>query len=157
MDKIQQIADNLALARKPIDDDDLVTIIINNVGITYEALIISAQARDKPILYDDLVALLLSAEMRLKTQNTPPVEVTPTAMYAPRSSHTNGRGRGNGTIHGSNMRGKGCDRGFPFIFVKCSLYTSCQICKCSVHTVIDCYKRMNGDNEGMLPIENLLP
>ena len=67
VDKINQIADNLALAGKPIDDDELVTIIMNNVGPTFEVTISSSQARDTPISYDDLVALLLIAEMRLCT------------------------------------------------------------------------------------------
>ena len=66
VDKINHIADSLALAGKPIDDDELVTIIMNNVGLAYKVTVSSAQARDTPISYDDLVALLLTTEMRLK-------------------------------------------------------------------------------------------
>ena len=42
VDKINHIADNLALAGKPIDDDELVTIIMNNIGSAYEITISSA-------------------------------------------------------------------------------------------------------------------
>ena len=66
VDKINHIANNLAFAGKLIDDDELVTIIMNNVGPAFEVNVSSAQARDSPNLIDDLVALLLTAEMRIK-------------------------------------------------------------------------------------------
>jgi hypothetical protein len=53
VDKINHIADNLPLVGKLIDDDELVTIIINNGGSTYEVTVSSAQARGTPISYDD--------------------------------------------------------------------------------------------------------
>lgn len=34
IDKINHIANNLALAGKPVDDDDLISIIMNNVSST---------------------------------------------------------------------------------------------------------------------------
>lgn len=54
------IADYLTLAGKPIADGYLVSIIMNNVGPTYEMTMSSAQACYKPITYYDLEALLLS-------------------------------------------------------------------------------------------------
>ncbi|KAF9689649.1 hypothetical protein SADUNF_Sadunf01G0114200 [Salix dunnii] len=69
-----EIADNLALTSKPIDDDELSNIIHNNVDP------------------DDLVALLLNVEMRLKVQQIPSLEGNPTAMYAPKASHNNNHG-----------------------------------------------------------------
>ena len=107
VDKINHIADSLALAGKPIDDDELVTIIMNNVGPAYEVTVSSAQARDMPISYDDLVALLLTAEMRLKAQNTPSLETNPTTMYAPKSTHHSTHGRGSLSHRGSPMQGRG--------------------------------------------------
>ena len=107
MDKINQIADNLALAGKPFDDDELVTIIMNNIGSAYEITISSTQARDTPISYDDLVALLLSAENRLQKQQTPLLDNTPTAMYAPKSNNQPTQGRGSLHNRGSNMRARG--------------------------------------------------
>lgn len=94
VDKINHIADNLALAGKPIDDDELVTAIMNNIGSAYEIIISSAQARDTLISYDDLVALLLSAKIRLQKQQTPLLGNTPTVMYTPKSNNQTTRGRG---------------------------------------------------------------
>ena len=85
----------------------LVNIILNNVGPAYEVTVSSAQARDTSISYDDLVALLLNAEMRLKAQQTPSFEASPTAMYAPKATQSNNHGRNSVHHRGSNMRGRG--------------------------------------------------
>ena len=94
VDKINHIADNLALVGKPIDDAELVTVIMNNIGSAYEITISSAQARDTPISYDDLVALLLSAENRLQKQQRPLLDNTPTVMFAPKSNNQTTQGQG---------------------------------------------------------------
>jgi hypothetical protein len=65
LDIINAVADNLALVGNHVFDTDLVSIIMNNVGAVYETTVSSAQARDTPITYDALEALLLSAERRL--------------------------------------------------------------------------------------------
>ena len=67
VDKVTHITDNHALAGKQVDDDDFVSIIMNNIGPTFEATVSSAQDRDTPISYDDLVVLLLGAEQRMKS------------------------------------------------------------------------------------------
>ncbi|KAI5339585.1 hypothetical protein L3X38_018857 [Prunus dulcis] len=54
LDKINLIADNLALVGSLITDPDLVTIIMNNVGPAFEVTISAAQARDTPITYEVL-------------------------------------------------------------------------------------------------------
>ncbi|KAA8528735.1 hypothetical protein F0562_036090 [Nyssa sinensis] len=169
VDKINQIADNLALAGKPVDDDDLVNIILNNVGSAYEVTVSSAQARDTSISYDDLVALLLNAEMRLKAQQTPSLEASPTAMYAPKATHSTNRGRNPVHHRGSNMRGRG-----PSGFRRNQNWSQpqsgsvsfgnsvpmpsrppCQICNRSGHSALDCYQRMNHAYEGRIPTQKL--
>jgi histone deacetylase 1/2 len=169
VDKINQIADNLALAGKPVDDDELVNIILNNVGPAYEVTVSSAQARDTSISYDDLVALLLNAEMRLKAQQTPSLETSPTAMYAPKATHNNNRGRNSVHHRGSNMRGRG-----PSGFRRYQNWSQpqsgsvsfgnsgpmpsrppCQICNRSGHSALDCYQRMNHAYEGRIPTQKL--
>jgi hypothetical protein len=91
----------------PVDDDELVNIILNNVGPAYEITVSSAQARDTSISYNDLVALLLNAEIRLKMQQTPSLEASPTAMYAHNATQSNNRGCNPVHHRGSNMRGRG--------------------------------------------------
>lgn len=163
LDKIHTVADSLALAGKPVDDDDIISIIMNNVGSAYESTVSSAQARDTPISYDTLVALLLSAEMRLKNQNTPSIEINPTAMYAPKSAQSNSRGRGYMSNSRTNIRGRSRGRGYSgggFSQGSASAAShhnrpTCQICKCSGHTAIDCYNRMNVAYEGRVPTRQL--
>ncbi|GMY08566.1 putative transcription factor interactor and regulator CCHC(Zn) family [Fagus crenata] len=169
VDKINQIADILALAGKPIDDDELVNIILNNVGLTYEVTVSSAQARDTSISYDDLVALLLNAEMRLKAQQTPSLKASPTAMYAPKATQINNRGRNSMHHHGSNMRGRG-----PSGFRRNQNWSQpqsgsvsfgnfgpmpsrppCQIYNRSGHSALDCYQHMNHAYEGRIPTQKL--
>uniref|UniRef100_A0A2N9EQM2 Uncharacterized protein n=1 Tax=Fagus sylvatica TaxID=28930 RepID=A0A2N9EQM2_FAGSY len=169
VDKINQIADNLALAGKPVDDDELVNIILNNVGPAYEVTVSSAQARDTSISYDDLVALLLNAEMRLKAQQTPSLEASPTAMYTPKATQSNNRGRNSVHHRGSNMRGRG-PSGFrrnqnwsqpqsgSVSFGNSGPMPSrppCQICNRSGHSALDCYQRMNHAYEGRIPTQKL--
>uniref|UniRef100_A0A2N9IS10 Reverse transcriptase Ty1/copia-type domain-containing protein n=1 Tax=Fagus sylvatica TaxID=28930 RepID=A0A2N9IS10_FAGSY len=142
VDKINHIVDSLALAGKPIDDDELVTIIMNNVGPAYEVTVSSSQARDTPISYDDVVALLLTAEMRLKAQNTPSLETNPTAMYAPKPTHHSTRGRGSLSHRGSPMRGRGSSsarRSWTY----------------PTSSAIDCFQRMNHAYEGRIPTQKL--
>lgn len=46
LDKINVISNNLALAGSPMSDNDIVSIIMNNVSPLYETTVSSAQARD---------------------------------------------------------------------------------------------------------------
>ncbi|KAA8548185.1 hypothetical protein F0562_004554 [Nyssa sinensis] len=143
VDKINQIANNLALAGKPVDDDDLVNIILNNVGPAYEVTVSSAQARDTSISYDDLVALLLNAEMRLKAQQTPSLEASPTAM-GPSGFHRNQNWSQpqSGSVSFGNS-------------VPMPSRPPCQICNRSGHSALDCYQRMNHAYEGRIPTQKL--
>ena len=95
VDKITHIADNLALAEKSVDDDDLVSIIMNNIALAFEATVSSAEARDTLISYDDLVALLLGKELRNKSRSSPVLDATPTALYAPTQSVSSSQGYNN--------------------------------------------------------------
>ncbi|KAK4837237.1 hypothetical protein QYF36_003868 [Acer negundo] len=94
IDKITYIADNLALAGKPVDDDDLITVIMNNVGPTYEVTVNSSQARDTSISLDDLVGILLCTEMQMNEQNSLSTISIVTAFYAPKSKSNFVRSRG---------------------------------------------------------------
>uniref|UniRef100_A0A2N9FH14 Retrovirus-related Pol polyprotein from transposon TNT 1-94-like beta-barrel domain-containing protein n=1 Tax=Fagus sylvatica TaxID=28930 RepID=A0A2N9FH14_FAGSY len=168
VDKINHIANNLAFAGKPIDDDELVTIIMNNVGPAFEVNVSSAQARDSPNLIDDLVALLLTAEMRIKAQQIPSLETTPTALYAPKSTNHSSRGHGSFNLLGSPMRGRGSSgtrhppwsssSSGPVNYGSASSTTSrptCQICSRFGHSSIDCFQGMNQAYEGRVPTQKL--
>ncbi|KAB2603843.1 hypothetical protein D8674_040045 [Pyrus ussuriensis x Pyrus communis] len=94
VDKLTNFADQLALAGKPVDDDDLMELILNGVGPAFESIVTSVQARENPMSLDDMVALLLSAE---------------SPLFAPSGSTPN-PGRGT-TLHRGNGRTSSFRRG----------------------------------------------
>lgn len=49
VDKMNFIADNLALVGKPVEDDDLIILILNGVGPAFEATINLLQVRETPV------------------------------------------------------------------------------------------------------------
>ncbi|CAL2253699.1 unnamed protein product [Prunus armeniaca] len=77
LDKMNMIADNLALAGQQVLDDELVQIIMNNLGPAYEMVVSAAQARDTPITYPTLESLLLTTERRMNDHVSSLTESTP--------------------------------------------------------------------------------
>lgn len=77
------IADNLSLVGKPVDEDNLVTLILNGLGTKCDSTIDSVQARETPITLADLHGLLLNAEM-CHEDNEPSTQLegTTTALYS---------------------------------------------------------------------------
>ncbi|KAK0573740.1 hypothetical protein LWI29_012800 [Acer saccharum] len=182
LDKVHAIADNLSLSGSPISDQDLVAIIMSNVGPLYENTVASVQARETPITYSGLETLLLSAERRLNSlqQQQAPTEST-VAMTASRGGQT-GRGSRNYSRYNGgrgSFRGRGSNGGgsFPSNIRGSSSSASnnmgatnsrnssgsfsngnrlqCQICNRMGHSAIDCYNRMNHAYEGRIPTQRL--
>ncbi|XXG73163.1 hypothetical protein AAC387_Pa07g2128 [Persea americana] len=94
INKLTNVANNLAFVGKPVDDDNFVTLILNGNGPAYEAIVNSVQPTDSLISLDDLIGLLLNVKMRLEEQHALPIDEATTALYITRdkSSHhgTNG-------------------------------------------------------------------
>lgn len=63
--KAKSIADQLAIASKPLDDDDLILYILGGLGPNYGPFVTSIIARDAHIRLSDLHGLLLSEEIRV--------------------------------------------------------------------------------------------
>ncbi|XP_009369319.2 uncharacterized protein LOC103958737 [Pyrus x bretschneideri] len=170
LDRMNSIADNLALAGNPVNDDELVQIILNNLGPAYEMTVSAAQARDTPIAYPTLEAFLLTTERRMAAQNAQPVEAAAVNAFVT----TRGRGgrlRGNGRGAFQSARGGGAvnPRGFfprnnnqrPNSACNGEKITNtgerltCQICGKQGHPALDCYQRMNAAYEGRIPAKQL--
>jgi hypothetical protein len=92
VDKVNSIADDLALASKLVDEDDLILLILNDVGLFIEATMNSIQAHETPLSLDDVVGLLLSAELQQQELSTNPPESIAFALYIDRSRPNHGRG-----------------------------------------------------------------
>ncbi|GFY95654.1 hypothetical protein Acr_10g0010390 [Actinidia rufa] len=76
LDKMNLVSDNLALTGQPVSDDELVQIIMNNLGPAFEMVVSVAQARDTPITYPTLAALFLTTKRKVADQvgaKSPPI------------------------------------------------------------------------------------
>ncbi|XP_050147308.1 uncharacterized protein LOC126622568 [Malus sylvestris] len=107
LNKINAIADNLALSSAPVSESDLVAIIMNRVGPHYKTIVASAQACDTPITYNSLEALLLSAEQHYNAFSLPSDSDT-SAFTAVHGGRGGFRGHGNSFYGG---RGGGFSSG----------------------------------------------
>lgn len=52
--QMNTIVDNLDLADKPMDNDDLINLILNSVSPKYESVVNSIQSHENPIALDDV-------------------------------------------------------------------------------------------------------
>ncbi|TQD80693.1 hypothetical protein C1H46_033719 [Malus baccata] len=162
------IADNLALVGKPVDDDELVQIILNNLGSAFEMTVNAAQARDTPITYPTLESLLLTTERRMAEQIVSLVESAPVNAFVAARGR-GGRSRGGGRASFPSNRGGVNQRGFGprnnnnnYQRVPASNgerygggRITCQICGKEGHPALDCYQRMNAAYEGRIPAQRL--
>ncbi|KAI5350093.1 hypothetical protein L3X38_002984 [Prunus dulcis] len=144
LDQMNASADNLALAGKPVNDDELVQIIMNSLGPTYDMIVSAVQARDTPITYDTLEALLLTAKRQMVEQVVLMPKNGPSAFVAacghggfhPRNF---GRGAVSPTREGfPNQRG-GSSRDMWQVW----------------HPTVDCFQRMNVAYKGRIPAKRL--
>ncbi|KAJ0576559.1 putative transcription factor interactor and regulator CCHC(Zn) family [Helianthus annuus] len=62
---MKAIADELALAQKPIDDDDLTVHILTHLGDDYKEIVAALKTRDTPITFSDLYEKLVDHERSL--------------------------------------------------------------------------------------------
>ncbi|KAB2612016.1 hypothetical protein D8674_039942 [Pyrus ussuriensis x Pyrus communis] len=163
LNKMNSISDNLALAGKPVEEDELVQIILNNLGPAFEMTVNAAQARDSPITYPTLESLLLTTERRMAEQTVQVTETAPVNAYVAARGR-GGRFRGTGRGAGPSNRGSSVNqRGFvsrnnnaqrhqsAARSVSCGGRITCQICGREGHPALDCYHRMNAAYEGCIP------
>ncbi|BBN68012.1 hypothetical protein Prudu_254S000200, partial [Prunus dulcis] len=156
LDKMNAISDNLAL-----------------VGKLWEMTVNAAQARDTPITYHMLEALLLTIERRMTEQAAPLVEAASVnAFVTARGRGGQFRGNGRGTVPAGRGGTAGCGgvnpRPNPYNnnvrpnyanngerFNGAGERITCQICGKQGHPALDCYQRMNTAYEGRVPAKKL--
>jgi len=96
--RAKSIAQNLASAGKPIDEDDLVMWLLRGLGSEFDPIVAAINlSRDSPTV-DEVAALLFDFELRLQTTRR---EDQPAAMFTAR-----GRGRSHYGYKGARGRGQ---------------------------------------------------
>jgi hypothetical protein len=104
LSKMKMLADEMALADKKLDDEELCSYILAGLDFEYNSLVSSIAARVEPITVGELYSQLLSFENRLELQSGGQVQnnhqMTSSANNASRGRGSFSRGRG-----GRNSRG----------------------------------------------------
>ncbi|XP_058003634.1 uncharacterized protein LOC131180055 [Hevea brasiliensis] len=102
------LADQLAALQAPVSDETLVNDILEGLGSEYRPFIRAIEARNVPIEYDDLYALLLTEETQLKMEAlVVSSSIPPSAHVATKTPHQHGgrsqvRGHSNKPPYGTN-------------------------------------------------------
>ncbi|CAL8173518.1 unnamed protein product [Prunus armeniaca] len=143
------------------------------LGLNNEMTVNAAQARDTPITYPTLEALLLTTERRMTEQAAPLVEAASVNAFVTARGR-GGRFRGNG--RGIFLAGRGGAAGRGGVNPRPNSYNNnvrpnyanngerfngageritCQICGKPGHPALDCYQRMNTAYEGRVPAKKL--
>jgi hypothetical protein len=147
--KMKSLADDMASARKKLDDEELCSYILAGLDYEYNWFVSSIAARVKPITLGELYSQLISFENRLEIQNG-------SQRGGQTSSSVNSASRGRGVF--SRVRGGGCGRGRNNSsgrgrgdsFNKCkNQFPPCQLCGRTNHPVFKCYKRFDPTYMGM--------
>ncbi|KAL4576014.1 hypothetical protein LXL04_012102 [Taraxacum kok-saghyz] len=92
---MKNIADDLALAQSPVDEEDLIVHILGQLGEEYNHISSALKIRDTPITFPDLFDKLLDHERTLKDTQTPPAIATVnntqkhSNRYPPRANYDN--------------------------------------------------------------------
>ena len=155
LDRMNPIADNLALVGQSVNDDELVQIVLNNLGPAFEMTVNAAQARDTPITYPTFEALLLTTERRMTNQNASLAEPAPINAFVATRGRGGRRSRGTGrgtssSNHGSLSHQRGynprnnnnqCNQSANGKRHSClGEHIICQICGKPGHLALDCYQ-----------------
>lgn len=148
--KAKSIADQLAMALKPIDDDDLVLYILGGLGSEYGPFVTSTTTREAHIRLSDLHGLLLSEEIRVNGSQNDLQNITANVAAKSSSSSNRGKGdyRGRGRGRGGNpSRGRGQSNNRHIASNEqpgpSNNRPTCQVCNRVGHTAIQCYQRFN--------------
>ncbi|GAV91717.1 UBN2 domain-containing protein, partial [Cephalotus follicularis] len=106
--KAKSIANELALASKPVSEDDMVLYILGGLSSKYAAFAISITSRAAPISVADLHGLLLNEETR-QISATDLANATANLALTQRPSNNRNQNQNRGRGRGFNgRRGRGC-------------------------------------------------
>lgn len=130
--KMRALADEMATAGKPLDDEDLVSYIVTGLNIEYNPVVFAVLAGVEPITLTDLYTELLFFEQRMDLWQSSNRGSANVASHGGGRGGNGGRDGYQGGGHGNNRgRGRGgSNNGRPKI--------KYQLCKKEGHSVVDC-------------------
>ena len=102
------IADQLALVSSPVDDEDLILLILNCLPDEYNALKTTVRARSGPISIEQLCSLFCFESIHVETSLKHMHAVEAPGLFAYNTHRGNFSNRGG---HRGNYRGRGNFRG----------------------------------------------
>lgn len=157
------MADSLASASCPIDDDDLIIYTLNGLPPEYGPFKTSIRTRSNPISLEELNVLLSCEESNIDSTSQSVSDLSFTALIATnddsfKSANFNsnkGRSGYRGKRRGRYNNNRGNNKGFGqnssnSNFQSCQNTQNpnqgrpcCQICNRTGHTALDCYHRMD--------------
>ncbi|WVZ63086.1 hypothetical protein U9M48_012751 [Paspalum notatum var. saurae] len=140
--KMKSLADEMGAAGKKLEDDDIISYILNGLDSDYNPFVSSMAVKDN-LMLSDMYAQLLAYEARLAQQNNDGGRFYSSANTAARGRGRGaGRGRGRspgGRCFGSGGRSFSAGRGHP----DQDEPPICQLCERHGHTVHECWYRFN--------------
>ncbi|XBH98816.1 hypothetical protein VPH35_128271 [Triticum aestivum] len=143
--KMKGFSDELAAAGKPVDDDDLVSYILQGLDSDYNPYVAALSTRtgtDQQIGLTELYSLLITAEARLDAQNG-----GNSSSYSINLASKGGPRNNSGRPTGGSYGGGGTSSNFSDNGVVQSSggggTEKCQICKREGHAAWRCYKRFD--------------
>lgn len=151
-------ADQLSAMGKTVDDEDLISFVINGLNPTYNSFITAFYfaVRDREMSFADFQAELLSHEILLESQQHQ--TISPFTNKAPCHGSVNRRAKFPSNPKQNFKRLSPSLENFssPNHFTKPQPNASpCQICGKSNHWALDCYHRMDYSYQGRHPPSQL--
>jgi hypothetical protein len=142
--KMRALADEMASAGNPLDDEDIISYILAGLDDEYNPVVTTLVARSDSVSVAEAYAQLLNFEQRMHLLHGEPSQQ--------HSAHMADRGRGSqrgrgGRTGGRTTRGRGRNNPGPLRQNSGSYNNDkgprCQLCKKKGHTVMDCWHRFD--------------
>ena len=152
--KIKALADEMAAAGRKLEDEEMISYLLNGLDPDYDPVATAVAARVEPISISELFTQLISHEQRLDMRNGGSQSSVNMATKGNRTGghpHRGNGGRGSGGRNGGgrNSRG-GFGRGAGNSGGRSTFQPGviCQVCGKEGHPAYRCFKRFDRDFTG---------
>jgi histone deacetylase 1/2 len=157
--KVKSLADEMAAAGKRLDDEEIISYLLNGLDQEYDPVSTVVANRVEPIAVSELFTQLVSHEQRLDLRTGGSQSSVNVAAKGGRSGGNYSRGGGRGNVRGNGHGGGHGNRGgftrgggnnndarAPF-----QSGVICQVCGKEGHPTFRCFKRYDSNFQGGSP------